>query len=62
MIKPGKEIFHLLLNRYHLKPEQSIFIDDNINNIKAAEEIGLHAIHFKDASQLEESLSSLHLI
>lgn len=62
MIKPGKEIFHLLLNRYHLKPEQSIFIDDNINNIKAAEEIGLHAIHFQDASQLKESLSSLHLI
>ena len=62
MIKPNKEIFYLLFNRYHLKAEHSIFIDDNINNIKAAEEIGLYAIHFESASQLKTKLSSLNLI
>lgn len=62
MIKPNKEIFHLLLNRYHLKPENSIFIDDNLNNIKVAEEVGLHGIHFENATQLKIKLSSMKVI
>lgn len=62
IIKPDKEIFHLLLGRYHLKAEHTIFIDDNINNIKAAEEIGFYAIHFKSASQLEAKLRSIKVI
>jgi 2-haloacid dehalogenase len=62
MIKPSKEIYHLLLNRYNLKAENTIFIDDNLKNIKAAEEIGLHAIHFESAAQLEAKLSTLNVL
>ena len=62
MIKPDKKIFHLLLDRYHLRAENSIFIDDNIHNIKAAEEIGLYAIHFENPIQLEKKLSSINII
>jgi 2-haloacid dehalogenase len=62
IIKPGKQIYQLLLDRYSLKAENTIFIDDNINNIKAAEELGLYAIHFKNPSQLETKLSSINVI
>jgi 2-haloacid dehalogenase len=62
MIKPNKEIYHLLLNRYNIKAENTIFIDDNLKNIKAAEEIGLHAIHFESPAQLETRLSSLNVL
>jgi 2-haloacid dehalogenase len=62
MIKPNKQIYHLLLDRYNLKAENTIFIDDNINNIRAAEEIGLQGIHFKSPSQLETRLSSINAI
>jgi 2-haloacid dehalogenase len=62
MIKPNKEIYHLLLNRYNLKAEDTIFIDDNLKNIRAAEEIGLHGIHFESPAQLEKKLSSLNVI
>jgi 2-haloacid dehalogenase len=62
IVKPDKKIFHLLLNRYHLKAEHTIFIDDNMNNIKAAKEIGLYAIHFKSASELEAKLLSINVI
>jgi 2-haloacid dehalogenase len=62
MIKPDKNIFLLLLDRYHLKAERSIFIDDNLQNIKAAEEIGLYAIHFENPIQLEKKLSSINVI
>ena len=62
MIKPDKKIFHLLLDRYHLKAESSIFIDDNIHNIKAAEEIGLYGIHFESPIHLEKKLISINVI
>jgi 2-haloacid dehalogenase len=62
MIKPNNQIYQLLLDRYNLKAENTIFIDDNINNIKAAEEVGMYGIHFKNPSQLEIRLSSINVI
>jgi len=59
LIKPDKKLYHLLLDRYHLRAERTIFIDDNIKNIKAAEEIGLIAIHFESSGQLEAKLQSI---
>ena len=62
MIKPDRQIYHLLLDRYNLKAENTIFIDDNIHNIGAAEEIGLYGIHFESPSQLETRLSLINVI
>ncbi|UIR56759.1 HAD family phosphatase [Sphingobacterium sp. SRCM116780] len=62
MIKPDRQIYHLLLDRYNLKAEHTIFIDDNINNVKTAEEIGLYGIHFESPSQLETRLSLINVI
>jgi 2-haloacid dehalogenase len=62
IIKPDKEIFQLLLKRYDLKAEHTIFIDDSINNIEAAKEIGLYTIHFESTSQLEATLSSINVL
>jgi 2-haloacid dehalogenase len=62
LIKPDLRIFHLLLDRYKLKTDDTLFIDDNIHNIHAAEKIGLHAIHFKNAGELESRLSSIQVI
>jgi 2-haloacid dehalogenase len=61
MIKPNKEIYYLLLDRYHLKAENTVFIDDNINNIRAAEEVGLYGIHFENPGQLKTKLSSINV-
>ena len=62
IIKPNPQIYHQLLDRYNLKAENTIFIDDNINNIRAAEKIGLHAIHFENPRKLEIILSSMNII
>lgn len=59
MIKPGKEIFELLLNRYDLKAEHCVFIDDNELNIATANKLGFHAIHFTSAATLEKELIAL---
>ena len=34
------------MNRYNLIANESIFIDDNIRNIKAADKFGIKTIHF----------------
>jgi 2-haloacid dehalogenase len=59
LIKPDKKIYQLLMERYFIKAKESIFIDDNVNNVKAAQELGFHAIHFENAAQLEANLSTL---
>ena len=57
--KPDERIYRILLERYNLRPEESVFFDDNINNIIAARELGIHGILFKDAAQAERDLNTL---
>jgi 2-haloacid dehalogenase len=56
MRKPFPEFYHLLLERFGLKPEETIFIDDNLRNIQAAEEIGIRCIHFTTPEELRREL------
>lgn len=49
ILKPDKRIFQILLNRMQLRPEQCLFIDDEIQNIKAAEKLGFQVIHFAES-------------
>jgi putative hydrolase of the HAD superfamily len=46
LIKPDDQIYQLLIKRYNLNPEESVFIDDKMVNIKAARKSGLHGIVF----------------
>jgi 2-haloacid dehalogenase len=62
MIKPAKTFFQLLLDRYHLKAKNCVFIDDDEYNVAAANELGFRAIHFTSADNLKEVLISLQLI
>ncbi len=41
-VKPEPRIYELLLERYGLNPEESLFIDDRPENIAAAERLGIH--------------------
>ena len=41
MIKPYKSIYNTLLERYSLKPEESVFIDDNEKNINTGKSLGI---------------------
>lgn len=60
--KPFKEIYDLILSRFNLIPEQTIFIDDNIRNIEAAKSTGLICIHFTSAENLEKQLIDLNVL
>ena len=62
IVKPDVEIYKLLVKRYSLTPQQTVFIDDKFENIKAAELIGIHGIHFQNGSKLRKDLQMLKLI
>lgn len=54
--KPFASFYQVLLNRYQVTLEKALFIDDNLRNIHAAEQLGINAIHFISPQQLRESL------
>ena len=62
LVKPGKEIYQLLLNRYDLLETESLFIDDSLKNIETANELGFSTIHINGTQNLKEKLISMGLI
>ena len=60
--KPFREIYELTLSRFSLDVSETIFIDDNIRNIKAAEECGIQSIHFQSPDLLINELKKLEVI
>lgn len=60
--KPFPDIYQITLKRFDLKPEQSLFIDDNKRNIEAAKALGIRCIHFSSPQQLEKELKKLNVL
>lgn len=54
IVKPDKRLYHILLNRYDLRAEESLFIDDNAVNIKTARELGFQTVHFAHGTNLKK--------
>lgn len=58
--KPEPAIFHHALDLIGLPPQECAFIDDMEPNVRAAEELGLTAVHYRDTettlARLEELL------
>lgn len=46
VMKPDHRIFELALNRFGIKAEETIFLDDNPVNVQAAREMGIKGILF----------------
>ena len=59
LLKPDAAIFRCLLDKYGLKADESVFIDDTLPNVEGARAAGLAALHFTDAVQLREALRQL---
>jgi 2-haloacid dehalogenase len=62
LIKPDRQIYTRLLERYQIDPARAVFIDDNALNVEAAAALGLHGIHFRSPVQLRGELTGLGLL
>ncbi len=56
--KPDKKIFKIVINNLHTKPEECLFIDDKLENVKAAKNLSMHAVQFKNYSKLLKDLKN----
>ena len=59
LIKPDAAIYHALLERFDLKAEECVFLDDLPANIEAARKAGITGIVFEGLEKALESLKAL---
>lgn len=54
-IKPDKEFYRYILNKYNLMPQELLFLDDNENNILGAKSLEINTVKIsKDTDILKE--------
>lgn len=56
MRKPQPEIYQLMLDRFDIEAASSLFIDDNLRNVRAAREMSIDTIHFTTPENLQSEL------
>lgn len=59
LLKPDEAIYKCLLERYALQAEESLFVDDNADNVAGARNVGMKAIQFTSAEELERELKDV---
>jgi 2-haloacid dehalogenase len=52
--KPDARIYQILLDRYQLKAEECVFIDDRESNIQGGEQVGIRDIVFESCEQAKK--------
>lgn len=59
IIKPDDAIYKLLCEKYDLKPEECVFIDDLQRNVEAAQKNGFQSFVFIDKEQADKKINEL---
>lgn len=62
MLKEDEGTFKYILEKEKILPSETIFIDDNKDNVKMAKREGIQAIVFESAKQLELELQKVHIL
>jgi putative hydrolase of the HAD superfamily len=53
LVKPNHDIYNLVIDRYGLKKEETVFFDDREKNVIAANEVGIKSYVFKNINDIE---------
>jgi putative hydrolase of the HAD superfamily len=56
MAKPAPAIYHYLLNELGTSPEETLFLDDRMVNVEAAQALGMKALEFTTVERLRADL------
>ena len=54
LIKPDPAIYELAISRFDLIPQETLFIDDRLDNIEAAQKLNFQIIHLTNPSLIKE--------
>jgi HAD superfamily hydrolase (TIGR01509 family) len=63
MLKPDRDVFEHVCGRLGSTPSRTLFLDDNLMNVRAAASVGLRAIHVNGVAEARRALVAhgLHL-
>lgn len=56
LLKPDRKIYELIVNRYNLNKEETVFFDDKQKNVDAACEFGIKGVLFRTIEDIEDNL------
>ena len=57
--KPEAPVYRTMLHKLRLKPHETVFIDNKIENVNGARRVGMKAILFKNVKQTTRQLHAL---
>ena len=55
--KPSEEIYELLIKRFNLRKEETVFFDNTQKNVDAGNRAGIKSILFKDVSDILNNIN-----
>lgn len=61
LTKPNPEIFQLAIDKANCQPNEILFIDDGLNNVRAANALGINTIRFVEIEDLVENLKKFNV-
>ena len=57
--KPDPEIYRRALSQLEVATSETIYVDDHLPNVKAAQELGMHAIYHTGSVEVQEAVNGL---
>lgn len=51
MAKPNPQFYRIALDYLQVQPDETVFLDDIRQNVEAARQLGMHAVHYKNTVQ-----------
>ena len=61
LAKPDPAIFVHLCEKFSIRPDRAVFVDDSPANVATAASLGFHALHFTTTAAFREDLRALGL-
>jgi epoxide hydrolase-like predicted phosphatase len=62
LAKPDKKAYQYVLKQLNVKPEESIMVDDRIENLRPAKALGMNVIHYKNSRQFAGEIKKYELV
>lgn len=62
LTKPDSRIFQLAIEKSECKAEEIVYVDDGLNNIRSANDLGIRGIYFTNVENLTEEFKKLKIL
>lgn len=58
-VKPDPIMYETIAMRLGVLPEEAVFVDDRVEFVAGAQQVGMQAIHYRDISQVRTDLEAI---